>query len=112
MSHSLTSGSFRSSSFSHLETTISIKAALHVTKRKGERQTDVLSTVHTLLTRRVARPRKGTPGGTVTHSDVIHKAHRQLPVTSFFRLKMEKSPQVPDSLWFSKSSAFWQEAAV
>ena len=72
--------------FSHLETTISIKAALHVNKRKGERQTDVLSTVHTLLTRRVARPRKGTPGRTVTHSDVIHKAHRQLPVIGFFRL--------------------------
>lgn len=62
-----------------------MKATLHVNERKGERQTDVLSTVHTLLTCRMARPRKGTLRGTVTHSDVIHKAHRQLPVIGFFR---------------------------
>lgn len=71
-----------------LRTSVSIKATLHVLKKReknGSKERQMSLQWSTPLICMMARPRKETQRGTVTHSDVIHKAQRELPAISFFR---------------------------
>ena len=71
-----------------LKTAVSIKATLDVLKKSeknGSKERQMSFQETTLLICMMARPRKETQRGTVTHSDVIHKAQRELPAISFFR---------------------------